>query len=43
MTKGSVDGLRPSWFQPREDQQSFAAENARQWQQGEDRPGPKQA
>jgi len=43
MPKCSVDGLRPSWFQPREEQQSFAAENARQWQEGEGRPDPKQA
>jgi len=39
----TMDRLHPSWFQPRQEQQSLAAENARQWQQGEGRPGPKQA
>jgi hypothetical protein len=39
----SVNGLHPSWFQPRQEQQGFAAENARQRQQGQGRPDPKQA
>jgi hypothetical protein len=43
MSKRSVDGLHPRWFQPREDQESFAAENARQRQEGEGRSNPKQA